>query len=174
MRPSETLVLIYQITWDHIPGDSNYSPHHYENLKSYNHIYFIIKELLSIHKRWLQAQKVMWCIARQWLAKHVPKHYAVSENRHPLLDNGFGYHSITEVSGTTHTWTAVLEPLKAMILIQFSWNYNSSEFKGRRNPEIQNSRDERQVWDSDNRLVRQKEFNAWAVTMNCNCNRNVQ
>jgi hypothetical protein len=42
----------------------------------------------------------LWRIARQRLAKHVPEHYAVNENRRPLLDNGFGYHGSTGVSGT--------------------------------------------------------------------------
>jgi hypothetical protein len=50
-------------------------------------------------------------------------------------------------------------PLKVVIFIQFSQSYKSSEFKGRRGPEIQNSRDERQVQDSDNRFIKQKEFN---------------
>jgi hypothetical protein len=42
-------------------------------------------------------------IARQWLAKNVPESYAVNENRCLLLDNGFGYHGIAGVSGTTQT-----------------------------------------------------------------------
>lgn len=41
--------------------------------------------------------------ARQRLAKHVPKRYAVNENRRPLLDNGFGSHEIAGVCGTTQT-----------------------------------------------------------------------
>jgi hypothetical protein len=36
-------------------------------------------------------------------AKYVTEHYAVNENRRPLLGNGFGYHGITGVSGTTQT-----------------------------------------------------------------------
>jgi hypothetical protein len=40
-------------------------------------------------------------IARQRLAKHVPECYAVNKNRRPLLDNGFGYHSLTSVSDAT-------------------------------------------------------------------------
>jgi hypothetical protein len=40
--------------------------------------------------------------ARQPLARHVPKRYAVNKNRRPLLDNGFGYHGTKYVSGTTH------------------------------------------------------------------------
>jgi hypothetical protein len=44
---------------------------------------------------------IMWLIARQRLAKHVPERYAVNEDRRPLLDNVFGYHGIAGVSGTT-------------------------------------------------------------------------
>jgi hypothetical protein len=40
-----------------------------------------------------------------------------------LLGNGFGYHGITGVSGKTQIWTAVLEPLKAVISIRFSGSY---------------------------------------------------
>jgi hypothetical protein len=58
-------------------------------------------------------------IARQWLAKHVAERYAVNKNRHPLLDNGFGYYGITRVSDTT----TALEPLTAVIYIRFSRSY---------------------------------------------------
>jgi hypothetical protein len=54
----------------------------------------------------------MWRIARQRLAKHVSERYAVNENRRPLLDNGFCYHGIAGVSGTTQTWNTVVEPLQ--------------------------------------------------------------
>jgi hypothetical protein len=161
MQPSETLVLIYQITSDHISGNSNHSTDHHENLKSYNHTYFSIKRT-DVHPLKMVISTEMWRIARQRLAKHIPKYYAVNKNRRPLLDNGFGYHGITGVSSTTQTWTAVLEPLKVVILIWFSQSYKSSEFKGKRNPEIQISRDERTVQDSDNRFIKQKEFNMWA------------
>jgi hypothetical protein len=62
----------------------------------------------------------MWRIARQRLAKHVLERYVVNEYRRPLLDNGYGYHGITGISGTTETWTAVVEPLEAVISIRFS------------------------------------------------------
>jgi hypothetical protein len=63
--------------------------------------------------------------ARQRLAKHVPDRYAVNVIWRPLLDNGFGYHGITGVCGTTQTRTEVLEPLKAVISILFSQSYKT-------------------------------------------------
>jgi hypothetical protein len=51
-------------------------------------------------------------IARQRLAKHVPERYAVSKNRHPLLDSGFNYHCIASLSDAT----TVLEPLRTVFI----------------------------------------------------------
>jgi hypothetical protein len=65
-------------------------------------------------RRW-----ILWRISRQRLAKHVPERCAVNENRRPLLDNRFGY-VITSLSGTSQTWTGVMEPLEAVISISFS------------------------------------------------------
>jgi hypothetical protein len=47
-------------------------------------------------------------------AKHVPERYDVNEYRRPLLDNGFSYHGIAGVSGTTQTWNTVVECLELM------------------------------------------------------------
>jgi hypothetical protein len=63
---------------------------------------------------------ILWRFARQRLAKHVSERYAVNGNICPLLDNGFGYHSITGISGTTQTWRVVMEPLRVVVLIRFS------------------------------------------------------
>jgi hypothetical protein len=54
----------------------------------------------------------MWRTARQRFANHIPERYTVNENSRPLLDNGFGYHGTAGVSGTTQTWTAVMELLE--------------------------------------------------------------
>jgi hypothetical protein len=62
----------------------------------------------------------MWRIARQLLAEHIPKRYAVNENSCPLLDNGYIYRSIICVSGTMQTWTAVIELLEVVVSIGFS------------------------------------------------------
>jgi hypothetical protein len=59
-------------------------------------------------------------IAGKRLARHVPGRYAVKENRCPLLDNGFSYHGVIGVSGTTQTRTVVMEPLQAVISIRCS------------------------------------------------------
>jgi hypothetical protein len=49
-----------------------------------------------------------------------------------------------------------MEPFEAVILIRFSQNYKSSEFKGRRDPEIQNSRVQSPVPHSENGFVKQE------------------
>jgi anti-sigma factor RsiW len=58
--------------------------------------------------------------ARQRLAKHVPKRYAVNKNIRPLLENGCSYHGSRQGSASTRTWTTVLEPFKAVISIRFA------------------------------------------------------
>jgi hypothetical protein len=63
------------------------------------------------------SQKILWHIARQRLAKHVPELYAVNEDSRQLLGNRFGYHGIIGVSGTTQTWTAVMKPLQRWCVI---------------------------------------------------------
>jgi hypothetical protein len=54
---------------------------------------------------------IMWRIARQRLAKHVPERYGLNKNRRPLPENGFSYHGITSLSDAT----TLLEPLRAVI-----------------------------------------------------------
>jgi hypothetical protein len=66
---------------------------------------------------------ILWRIARKRFGKHVAERFTVNQNRRPLLDNGFGYRGITGLFGTTQTWTAVLEPLKAVISVRFSRSY---------------------------------------------------
>jgi hypothetical protein len=63
---------------------------------------------------------ILWRIARQRLAKHALDRYALNENRRVLLDNELGYHGNTGVSGTILTWTAGMEPFKAVICTRFS------------------------------------------------------
>jgi hypothetical protein len=67
---------------------------------------------------------ILWRIARQRFAKHVPERYAANKNRRPLLENGVGYHGITSISDTT----TVLETLRAMISIWFSRSLKGEEF----------------------------------------------
>jgi hypothetical protein len=62
-------------------------------------------------------------IARQQLAKHVPKRYALNKNRCPLLGNGFDYHGSRHVPVTTPTWTTMLEPFKTVIFLHGSQKF---------------------------------------------------